>query len=301
MYEYIALFWLSANTYSSLLSSFLTIARQLHLHVTGEAKQELIASVLHWFNIHQGWLLIVDDVEDLEMVSAFLPTTSEGAILFTTRMQAIGTIAPCHHISPLSIEEGMHFLLRRANLLEDTGPLSHLTDAEITSARKVVELVDGIPLILDQLGAYIEETGCSIADCLKLYESQAVTLLNRRGKTLCNHSDSFASTVLCSLQHIERISPSALKLLYLCASLHSDAISESLLIEGASAFSPELGMLVQDRLQFDEALAILRDHSLLERNAHTRMLILRRPVRSVLQSYMAQKSGRSDCKTTPAK
>jgi hypothetical protein len=48
-------------------------------------------------------------------------------------------------------------------------------------AEGIVRHLDGLPLALDQAGAYIEETGCGLSGYLELYRSHAPELLRRRG------------------------------------------------------------------------------------------------------------------------
>ncbi len=50
-----------------------------------------------------------------------------------------------------------------------------------------------MPLALDQAGAYIEETGCGLAEYLDLYRTHRQSLLERRGKTSIDHPESVAT------------------------------------------------------------------------------------------------------------
>ncbi len=87
-------------------------------------------------------------------------------------------------------EEGTLFLLRRARLLDPTAPVEQLkqlaqrTPFEYAAARELVAAMDGLPLALDQVGAYVQETPCSLADYLKLYQTRGAELLKRRGEVV---------------------------------------------------------------------------------------------------------------------
>jgi hypothetical protein len=64
----------------------------------------------------------------------------------------------------MEVSESIRLLLRRAKLLEEDEPLETVSAATRTAAQHLVEQLDGLPLALDQAGAYIEETGCSQAE-----------------------------------------------------------------------------------------------------------------------------------------
>ena len=55
------------------------------------------------------------------------------------------------------------------------------TDRE--AAREIVQAMDGLPLALDQAGAFIDETQCSLTDYLHFFQTRQADLLQRRGKT----------------------------------------------------------------------------------------------------------------------
>ncbi len=62
----------------------------------------------------------------------------------------------------------------------------------------MVIALDGFPLALDQAGAYIEETGCSFGDYLRLYEQHRTRLLVRWGKQAGNYPNSVATTFMAT-------------------------------------------------------------------------------------------------------
>ena len=74
----------------------------------------MVAAVQLWLSTHGQWLLIWDNVEDLDLLPCFLPSTRSGAMLFTTRLRVLGTLARGLDLLPMEQEEGMVFLLRRA-------------------------------------------------------------------------------------------------------------------------------------------------------------------------------------------
>lgn len=99
----------------------------------------------------------------------FLPTGGEGHILLTTRASATGNIAPSVALEKMNSEEGSLLLLRRAKRLSPHAQLAEAETSTRAQAQVIVQVLDGLPLVLDQAGAYIEETSCGLAGYLELY------------------------------------------------------------------------------------------------------------------------------------
>ena len=106
--------------------------------------------------------------------------------------------------------------------------------------------VDGLPLALDQAGAYIEEMSSSVQDYLLLYRQQRGYLLARRGRFSVDHPASVATTWSLSIEQVEQRNPAAVDLLRMCAFLYPDTIPEALLRVGAFQLGPSLTSLVME-------------------------------------------------------
>lgn len=286
---YQAVFWITAETAETLFSGFFAIAEVLALPEREEHDPGRITrAVTQWFSRHQGWLLILDNVEALEMLKPFLPASEHGALLLTTRLQALGGIAQPLAVAPLHREEGVTFLLQRARVLSPSLPLSSVPSAIVHAAQAVVDLLGGLPLALDQAGAYIEETECSLMHYRRLYQEHAGVLLNRRGSGGDDHPGSVVATVSFSLRQVERQSPAAADLLRLCAFLSPDAIPQELFVHEADVGAET--SVTFDALQWDEVLAVLRRFSLVTRHADVHLLSMHRLVQVVITSEMDQVS-----------
>ncbi len=258
------------------------IAEQLQLPERQETNQRrMVAAVGRWLTTHAGWLLIADNVEDLDLLQNVLPPTRQGALLLTTRRQTLGTLAQRLEVPPMSSEEGVALLLQRAQRVGVS-----IADAEQAAAEEVVRHLEGLPLALDQAGAYIDETACSVAEYLWRYRQQRGHVLARRGMHGGAHPDSVTSTLLLSVAQVEREQPAAADLLRFCAFLHPEAIPEELLKAGASRPEEAFSGLAADPYQFDLALAALRNASLVTRHPETHTLSIHRVVQAVLQDQM---------------
>jgi transcriptional regulator with XRE-family HTH domain len=286
--EYHAVFWLAAETSESLMASLQQIAEQLQLSERQAAKQtQMVMAVQRWLATHSQWLLIADNVDDLDLLQRVLPPQRRGVLLLTTRRQALGPQVEPLELPTMSSEEGATFLLRRARQPDVSG--SDLPQGARPFAPAITELgelLGGLPLALDQAGAYIEETGCSVVEYLERYHHQRKNVLGRRGIHGCAHPDSVMTTLSLAIQRIAREHPAAADLLYACSFLDPEDISEKLLVEGASHLGPRLGPVLDDAYQFDFIMAALRSASLVTRCPQTHTFAVHRLVQAVLQDQM---------------
>ncbi len=291
--EYQAIFWVRAASRDALIADVVEIARLLQLPEQAEQDQEkIIAAVKRWLANSPGWLLILDNADDLAMVSDFLAFGDKGHILLTTRAQVAGTLAESIDVDKMGKEEGTLLLLRRAKVLKPGMSLDQVSVAARTQAEGIVEEMGGLPLALDQAGAYIEETGRSLADYLSLYHTRRKELLQRRSQFSPDYPASVATTWSLAFQKVEQANPAASALLQLCAFLDPDAIAEELLTRGADQLGKVLGPVARDAFKLDQALFVLRQYSLLRRNPNTKTLSIHRLVQEVIKDTMDQRTQR---------
>jgi hypothetical protein len=189
-------------------------------------------------------------------------------------------------VDTLKQEEGALLILRRAKLLREDEMLDAAPEKVRREAEQISQLLGGLPLALDQVGAYIEDNQCSLADYLALYRVRAMELLKRHCQAnLFGYPHSVATTWRMSFIQLDQAHPGAADLLRLCA-FYPNAILESMLFAGKEALGPELRALISDPLAWDEAIGALRKHSLVQRMAETRMLYMHPLVQMVIKESM---------------
>src|SRR5579863_5310631 len=170
-YQYVL--WVRAETRATCVSDYILIADLLQLPWKDEQDQvHIIESVKRWLQQHPDWLLILDNVQDLSLISDFIPVQHPGHVLLTTQLHTGGTFAWLHHVQKLPLEESIRFLLCRAKVLAPNARLQDVPAADDVAAREVCQLLDGLPLALDQAGAYIEMAACGLSGYLVRYRSQ---------------------------------------------------------------------------------------------------------------------------------
>ena len=285
--HYRAVLWAKADSHEVLASDFVTIASLLKLPEKDAQDQSLaINAVKDWLEANLDWLLILDNVDDLKIISLFLPKVTRGHILMTTRAQAMGTIVQSVELEKMGLEEGTLFLLRRAKLIARDAFLDNISTADRVTAEKIVQVVDGLPLALDQASAYIEETGCGLSGYLHLYQIHRADLLKVRGELTSDHPEPVATTWSLAFERLEQANPAAADLLRLCAFLAPDAIPEEIIIEGPSNLGSNLQSLLGNTYRLNMAVKSLLAFSLIRRDAKSHMLTIHRLVQAVIKDVM---------------
>jgi tetratricopeptide (TPR) repeat protein len=288
--DYRYVLWVNAATRDELITSFVGLATLLNLPERQEQDQtKIVAAVKHWFTAHDRWLLIVDNADDLAMAGEFLPTGGKGHLLLTTRAHALGPLASGIEVEKLDSQQGMLLLLRRAKVLRLDALLDDAPLADRTAAAAIVEEMDGLPLALDQAGAFIEETQSSVSDYLQRFRQRQDLLLKRRGGPGKDHPEPVATTWSLSFERVEQLDPLAAELLRCCAFLAPDAIPEHMIIDGASELGTLLQPVAENTLLLDEALGTLLRFSLVQRKRDEHTFSIHRLVQAILKGSMNSK------------
>lgn len=292
--EYRAVFWIKAEESETIRSSFLRIAEMLQLPERQHVEQlQVITAVQHWLARHSHWLLIWDNLEDMGLLPRFLPSSLQGAILITTRRQTLGSLAFGLELSPMGQEEGVAFLFRRAKILtaEVSGAsIQHLLarmPVEYTAAKVLVTTLGGLPLALDQAGAYIEETRCGVATYLTLFQTRNSLLLQQRDE-FPNHPESVSTTFRLSLLATTQCHPAAHEFLQVCALLQPHGIPEELFLQGARYLGATLEAACQDLFEWNQMVAAACAYSLLQRQPEEQTFSMHRLVQMVLKGMLSE-------------
>jgi tetratricopeptide (TPR) repeat protein/transcriptional regulator with XRE-family HTH domain len=291
--HYQAIFWINATSRDAISADFVMLAALLDLPEQQEKDQDIVLrAVKRWLSSHTHWLIILDNVDDLEMIVDFLPATGTGDVLLTTRLQALGTVAQRIEVEKMEMDEGVMFLLRRTKALAQGTSFDQVPKEMQTQATEIVTALDGLPLALDQAGAYIEETRCGLSRYLDLYGTRRKELLLRRGRFPVDHPDSVAATWSLSFQQVEQERLVAADLLRLFAFLDPEAIPEEMLTLGAAELGPALGAVASDPLQVDIIIELLLRYSLIRRSPEVKSLSIHRLVQAVLKDGMEKDTQR---------
>jgi predicted ATPase len=281
--DYRAVLWVRAATREDLIAGFTTLATVLGLPERNAAEQaQTVAAVRRWLERSSDWLLILDNADELSLVQEFLPVHRLGRLLMTTRSAATGEVAKPLAVERLTSDVGALFLLRRAGRLAPEALLAAASPEDQAAARAVTEELGGLPLALDQAGAYLEEMQLTPGEYLSLYQQAGRSLRARRGELAADHA-SVTVTFSLAFEKVAATSPAAAEFLRLCAFLHPSGIPEEMLIEGAAELGPVLGPVLAQPLGLIELRREAGRFSLLHRDPDSRTLLIHPVVQAVLK------------------
>jgi tetratricopeptide (TPR) repeat protein/transcriptional regulator with XRE-family HTH domain len=288
--EYHAVLWVKADTRDTLHSSFVSLAQLLDVPVAHYQHDpaQLVEAVKRRLAAQTDWLLVLDNVEDLDLVREFLPTHHHGHVILTTRLHAIGTLAQRITVESLNPEDGALLLLRRAQLVAPDADLTSATADQHARATALSALLGGLPLALDQAGAYIEETQCSLQAYQNLFTHHPSRLLAWRSTADRTYPYSVSTSLALSLTHVAQAHPAAAELLQLCVFLHPDAVPVELIVQGADHLGSILGSVAASPLALNEIFVVLGRFSLICRHPETEAVSLHRLLQMVLRDCMEE-------------
>jgi hypothetical protein len=138
--------------------------------VTSLAAQDqpaIIAAVKAWLERNGGWLLILDNAPEPSSLRAYLPHTTHGHIIITSRHYfGWGGAVRLLSVPVLPREEAVHMLL----------DITQQLDRE--TAEAIAETLGDLPLALAQAAAYIEAAELSLTGYLQRLQTHLGALLS---------------------------------------------------------------------------------------------------------------------------
>jgi tetratricopeptide (TPR) repeat protein len=291
--DYSRVFWVSAETVSALHEGLAGLAEELNLLEGAPAtKVEALRRMYDWFRVESGWLLVLDNADDLETLAPHFPRHHTGSLLLTTRSRNTVQWAAPLQVFKLPRKEGALLLLRRTGILDMSQALEDVPPDVVQAALELTDELDGLPLALHQAGAYLAETPITVPEYLERYRGQGLELLERAEDR--DHA-SVTVTFRLALEQIKRRVPygqAAEALVRLCAFLSPDAIPEAIFT--AYPFAKALPALTPGQSDYySEVCATACAYSLISRDATHKTLSLHRLVQQAMRETMRAEERRA--------
>jgi tetratricopeptide (TPR) repeat protein len=281
--EYAVIFWVSAETEGAINRGFVEIARLLALwERDAKDERDAVAGAKRWLETHPGWLLIVDNADEPNLLKPVLPRGSQGRVLLTSRAQVfdmLGITKPIE-IRELPRDEALQFLWTRTGR-NGTNPQEH------AAAQALAQELGCLPLALEQAAAFIVANQSRFADYLDNYRTRRLKLLER-GVPIDDPTKSITTNWQLAFDELEA-TPASSDLLRASAFLDPDRIPLELVTEGASELGPAVTQALpntKDELALDELLAPLTRYSLIRRELDSRSFSLHRLVQDVVREAL---------------
>lgn len=224
------------------------------------------------------WLLIFDNAPDAVAAREFVPAIGHGFVLITSQsaiwpprqgaeVRALGTGVAAKYLSDLTGDPDGH------------------------SAAELAAELGGLPLALEQAGAYTYATGSTLSGYLGLFRQHRMELL-ARGE-VPDHPATVEAILGLALSRLAADSPAAVALLRLLAFLAPEPVPLSLLLEQGylmadidAGAADTIRTVLADGVAAADAVAALRRYSLITPAAN-QMLVTHRLVQTVLRHQLA--------------
>ncbi|MES1243223.1 MAG: tetratricopeptide repeat protein [Acidobacteriota bacterium] len=231
------------------------------------AESEVLAAVLRWLRAHSDWLLILDNVDTKEALLAatrLLPALSGGRVLITSRRRDWPPGVHRQPVDVIPLPAATDFLLKRTVRDRRREP------DDVPQALRLAEMLDGLPLALEQAAAYISHTQISVSEYLEIWEKECDSALSWYDEVVMQYPASLAVTWQSSFH---QLAPTARTLLRLLSYMAPDPIpvamietGETIIREAAGSNRPireDLGQLAALSLVSRQG-SFLRVHRLMQ-------------------------------------
>ncbi|MDX1998381.1 MAG: restriction endonuclease [Thermoanaerobaculia bacterium] len=223
--EYLAVLFVDASSAANLRTGLAGLAgAALGLPEGAEADDGVReVAVLRWLQSHPGWLLILDNVDDDDAalaVTALLGRVTGGHVILTGRLANWGAEVDAQELDVLAEADAAAFVLDRTAAHRRQAP------DDAACATELARELGGLPLALEQAAAFLCRHRQTIAAYLADWQTERERVLGWFDERIMKYPASVAVTWTKS---VEKLTPSAKRLLELVAWLGPEPIPEFLL------------------------------------------------------------------------
>ena len=256
--DYDCVFWIHGEDRTSFVTDLANIALEAKCVAVKDDNPETLAhQVLKWLRQRGGWLVILDNLDDVAVVRDLLPMSECGGHVLATTRNSNAKSIPMEGLEIAEMEEpeAVELLLQLSEYSSDA--------QTIVEAKQIVCELGRLPLAIDQSAAFIRMSNfMTFLDGFQLNLSQ---LLKKRSEGPSLYPDSLFTTWTLSLT---RLSPNATQLVQIFALLNPDEILIEFLQAGLEELKSGLRTLIENKFTFIQAVSELRSLSLIKLRDH---------------------------------
>ena len=295
--DYTTVFWVRAETTEEIQQGFVQIARSLKLlSEENNTPERAVPVVKAWLeNPHnRGWLLVYDNADTPDLLRPFKCLRPQGTTLLTSRHHNFGVlgIAKPLNVNAWNQTDAIAFLCKR------TGQeFAELSEEERNAVAQIADLLGGLPLALEQAGAYIVARDATFTVYCDEYQKRAAKLLREPKPETGDYRDhdtneyrTVWTTWDLNFQAVQAEFPASAEILTFSAFLAPDPIPGELLIMGADHIGTATAVFVEQEGRewstYDMLLEPLIRFSLVQKNSTTYTYMMHRLVQQVLRDRL---------------
>lgn len=283
---YERIYWISAVDNTSILSGYQNIAKAAKLHFRNANDNEIAKSVLSWLRQQQSWLLIIDNLDDIQVANGLLPENGpqKHTIITTRNPNAEGIPAEPLEVPLLDVDSSILLLSTLSKItVQPNSP-------EESQAAEIVGKLGYLPLAIEQAGAYVREVTANFSAFLEEYEQNHKRLHMWVPSGNRQYPNSIATTWSMSLSLLPN---DPVNLLRFFSFLNPNGILIAFLVSGADALEEDLRHIIFDRIKMATALLELEKFSLIKWDRPNKSITIHRLVQTVVRDEMSNEELRS--------
>ena len=300
--QFDAIFWVQADEEAKLAESFEQIAIHLGLATKSELADQAVSRnvVLGWLANprkenpesteindtpapNASWLLIFDNVEDINLVMDYWPTAMTGSLLITSRDPATAEMCSMGglDLQPFGTQDAAEFLRALITTSEDPSEISTQSKEALAISSKV----GGLPLALVQIAALIRRRALTIREFEELYDAGfGISALAQTSMGPLYQATQYNHTLFTAWA-LEDLTEASVALLFTLCMLDPDCVQEWLL---AKLFGHStLPNYPSNQVVYINSRNELFKSSLIRRNATSREIVIHRFVQDVTRAKMS--------------
>lgn len=275
--DYEIIIWVSADTKQKLLSHLSGHALALKLDGS-DTRNDIISNatvLLAWLeHLDVEWLLVFDNVDDIELLREFWPVGNYGNVILTSRDPYLHTVdfGDLENIKtkPLNQQESLSLFYKVAEKNENTQHGRFFDE--------VFPEWGGIPMAITHMGLFIKNNFLTLDAFSKLYQESSPMI-----HVHTNAYDSYPHSIATAFS-VEKLDAKERSILQLLSYFDPDSIPSDLIYSGFHGGSGSA--TVSTRIEYVEALDTLRRRSLVDQDNRT--LSIHRLTQAVVYSTMTQ-------------
>lgn len=288
--QFEAIFWLKADDEKNLAADFGRIAQLLGLE--GESNDFAASRDIAMCWLAQplknaaenetpdnfvNWLIIFDNVDNVDVLSEFWPKLGRGAVLVTSRDPFAKHNLYMRHglnLAPLSAPESEKLMQKLTHVKVEPSQQAALSH--------IAAKLGGLPLAIDLMSGVFRRMRLSYLEFLEFSNEEGIVKMFERP---VDAADTDRVRSLTTIWSLDRLSKKTMVLLQVICLLDPDGIPEHVLLDGIGAIS--FDGYPQTRGEYYTARAELLASSLVDRNIEQERLFIHRLVQETAKETMS--------------
>ncbi|KAG0135840.1 hypothetical protein HOY82DRAFT_479690 [Tuber indicum] len=287
-------FWVHGSSFLKFGEDYRRIFQTVGISQGGPepSENEQLSEVKRWLEspASGSWIMILDNADNeadfsgnKSPISRFVPQSSNGKIVITTRSRVVASRQGCSvvEVGKMRTEEARELFFQRF------GKTVGLQDHDLEAVDMLLDVLDQLPLAIVGAAAFMTETQTFPSEYWKIFQES-----DKRRKALLSEqfcdirrevdmTESILSTYFITFERIKEQNPKGADLLWLLAFFDRQKIPEELFVKS--------GLDGMDHpIEFRRAIGALLSFSLVTQAEGTPMYELHRLVQHSIQVYLSQ-------------